>query len=64
MEDIASQSNNTTGPDGNLTYAKFDIGDSITFQATLDLPEIDIGGKSDLIFEVFGMDPSSGEFDL
>ena len=62
MEDIASQSINTTDvPGGDLTYAKFDVGDSITFEATLDLPEISIDGKSDLIIEVFGMDPVGGK---
>ena len=53
MVDIASQ---TIGND----FSSFDIGDSVTFNVTLDLPQVSVEGKSDLIFEIFGTDDVNG----
>ena len=53
MQDVASQ---TIGND----FDAFDIGDSVTFNVTLDLPQVSVEGKSDLVFEIFGTDDEHG----
>ena len=58
MQEIASQALNP--PTGPATHNEFDVGDSVTFNVTLDLPAVDVDGKSDLLFEVFGMDLTGG----
>ena len=63
MENTASQTlgsppaNPGDPPD---SYNLFDFGDTISFKVTLDLPQVTVDGKSDLIFEVFGMDEAGG----
>ena len=62
MVDTASQTYHPQGSSATAAdYTNFDVGDSVSFQVTLDLPPVSIDGKSDLIFEVFGMDPDSGK---
>ncbi len=53
LEVIASQ---TIGTDGD----EFDIGDSLTMAATLDLPGLSPDQMADLKFEVFGMSSTKG----
>ena len=48
---MASQ---TIGP------ADVDIGDSFTFQVELDLPGVTSADKSNLEFELFGLDANDG----
>ena len=41
--------------------ANMDFGESLTFQIRIDLPAIDEADASDLIVEVFALDPANGE---
>ena len=43
-------------------YDAFDLGDTVSFEVTLDLPQVTSDGKSDLTFELFGMTESGGEY--
>lgn len=52
MTEVASQ---TIGPDD------VDIGDSFTFQVEIDLPAVTPTDKSDLVFELFGLDAADGK---
>ena len=37
-----------------------DFGDSFTYQATIELPSNTRGDKSDIAFELFGLEPDKG----
>ena len=60
MDVIASQT--IIADEDDTTYDEFDFGDSLSFNVTLDLPQVSSDGKSDLIFELFGMDDDGGEW--
>ena len=47
MEDVASQT--AGGTESDPTFDEFDLGDSITFRVTLDLPKVAVDDKVDLI---------------
>ena len=53
MDAIASQA---IHPVGSPAYDQFDIGDSISFNVTMDLPEISVEARSDLVFDLFAVD--------
>ena len=56
--DVTAPSSHTI--DTTPAFQQFDVGDSITLKVSLDLPKIAMDNKSDLVFELFGMDPTNG----
>jgi hypothetical protein len=52
MLEVASQT---------INESLVDIGDSFTFQVTIDLPGIDIDDKADVSFEIFAIDQNGSK---